>query len=326
MAKLAVVLITRNQAWNIQRLIESVLGESASVSSREVVLVDSASTDDTVEIARRFPLTILRLRPDQHLSAAAGRFVGYQRTRSEYILFLDGDMELRSHWLERALAVIDADCTIGIVTGPVIDILPSSVLTENTRSGSRCDEVAEVRMCGGAALYRRSVLEQVGSFNPYLYSDEEPELCVRVRSKGYRIVQLQCAIANHYSEPSNEVWGLISRRRRRLYLGSGQNIRYYVGTGLLWAYIRERDFVLVPLLVLGAGLLSLFWATVSQNWLWFRGWAMLSGSVILVDACRKRSFYLTIVSLVKRVFIIEGTIKGLLLRPLAPDTYPAKMT
>jgi len=39
-------------------------------------------------------------------------------------------------------------------------------------------------------MYRRAVLEEVGTFNPYLNSDEEPELGLRIRHAGYRILEL----------------------------------------------------------------------------------------------------------------------------------------
>src|SRR5205814_10040498 len=51
-------------------------------------------------------------------------------------------------------------------------------------------EVSRVSfVAGGAALYRRSVLEHVGTFNPYLFSDEEPELYIRIRHAGYQVLQ-----------------------------------------------------------------------------------------------------------------------------------------
>ena len=61
-------------------------------------------------------------------------------------------------------------------------------------------------MVGGAAMYRRSTLEEVGPFNPWMHSDGEPELCVRIRHAGYRILKLGHPIAYHYSDPD----GIIS--------------------------------------------------------------------------------------------------------------------
>ena len=81
MIELSVVLISKNQAWNISRLIESVLQATSSFLSSEIILVDSNSTDETVEFASRYPISIVRLRPGQRLSPAAGRYIGYQRPR-----------------------------------------------------------------------------------------------------------------------------------------------------------------------------------------------------------------------------------------------------
>src|SRR5207253_9727874 len=67
MTELSVVLITKNQAWNATRLIESVLEAISRLSSREVTLVDSASADETVELARSYAVSILRLRGGQPL-------------------------------------------------------------------------------------------------------------------------------------------------------------------------------------------------------------------------------------------------------------------
>src|SRR6266853_2928168 len=106
MIELSIVLISKNQAWNIARLIESVLQATSSIAMVEILLVDSASTDETVQVASRFPITILRLRPGHRLSPAAGRYIGYKRTRGDFVLFLDGDMELLQGWLRQAVQVM----------------------------------------------------------------------------------------------------------------------------------------------------------------------------------------------------------------------------
>jgi hypothetical protein len=47
--------------------------------------------------------------------------------------------------------------------------------------------------------------------------------------------------------------------------------------------------------------------------------------VVVGDAIRKRSVHRTIVSLVKRLFTIEGTVIGLRMKALAPETYSATL-
>jgi glycosyltransferase involved in cell wall biosynthesis len=326
MTDLAVVLIAKNQEWSVARLIESVLERTSFIPSREIVLVDSASTDRTIEIASQYPINIVRLLPDQQLTPAAGRYVGYKRTQHKFVLFLDGDMELHEGWLEHALRLLHKEPDIAVLTGRVID-LPKTTESYNhyvQEHQHQPDLVTDVLHGGGAALYRRDVLEQVGTFNPYLCSDEEPELCLRIRSAGYRVSRIEHPIALHYTDPIEDFVTLIRRWRRNLYVGSGQNIRYHLSTGLLWAYLKERGHGLPPFIGLAVGLASLLASLISHRVLWFTLWLLLVAVFIVIDAVRKRSLYRTFHSLLKRLLILDGTLRGLLHPPYDPDGYPAK--
>jgi glycosyltransferase involved in cell wall biosynthesis len=328
MPELAVVLISKNQAWNIGRLIESIILRTACVPSREMVLVDSASTDDTVATASMYAINVLRLRPDQPLSPAAGRYVGYKHTSAPLVLFLDGDMELCAGWLERALKVLRSQPDVAVVTGLTVDVWPATKAADSAEAEPSLEYstgLTEVPYIAGAGLYRRQALEHVGSFNPYLYSDEEPELCIRIRQAGYRIVQLDTPIAYHYSTPSEALSTLVNRWRRNLYLGAGQCLRYHFGTKTFWPYLRERGYGCVPGVGLAAGILGFGWSFYSQQWLWFQFWLLLFVMLVVVDTYRKQSLSLTVASLLKRLFIVDGTVRGFLLKPLTPESYPEKL-
>ena len=322
--ELSIVIITKNQAWNVCRLIESALQESGAVASHEIVLVDSASTDDTVALACRYPIGVLRLEPDQHLCAAAGRYVGCMHASGRYVLFLDGDMELCRGWLDRALRLFHAHPDVAAVTGNVVD-LPREATDHAHRCGEGNTAVAEeVRFGGGATMYRHAVLKEVGTFNPYIYSDEEPELCVRIRHAGYRVMKLQSPIAYHYTQPQNALSTVLARWRRNLYLGAGQSIRYHLGDGLLRTYLRERGYGLVPGLAVVVILITFAWSVWSGQrfGLWFL--ALIGVFTVVGNAMRKRSLHQTAVSLLQRLAILDGTIRGFLMKPRAPDEYPVR--
>ena len=232
-------------------------------------------------------------------------------------------MELCSGWLAKAIALLDASCDVAAVSGPWID-LPTNTTgdaeptSEILAAGQEMEEVCTV---GGAAIYRRSVLEKVGPFNPYLYSDEEPELCVRIRHAGYRIVRLKYTIAYHYSDPKHAVSTVLSRRRRNLYLGLGQVIRYHLGSELLWPYIRQRGYGCVPGFGLVVGLTALLATAVTHRRLWFSLWLLVLIGLAIGDGIRKRSAYRVLLSVVIRMVTVEGTIRGLLIAPDDPRNY-----
>jgi glycosyltransferase involved in cell wall biosynthesis len=333
MIELSVVLISRNQEWNIARLVESVLRETGSTPAREVVLVDSASTDRTREIAAHYPISVLKLDPDQRLSAAAGRYVGYKWSTGDLVLFLDGDMELYEGWLDHALGIMHTRSNVGALCGLVID-RPKEFQTTNKEnhtpsvdhrepSGSE-DSGVDVKQGGGAAMYRRSVLEQVGTFNPYLYADEEPELCLRIRHAGYRVFQLSHPIAFHYSVTFHTFSNFLDKRRHKFFLGYGQNIRYFLNSPLVWPYLKERGWAMFPALIICLGLIAAVASVLSSQWIWVALWAAFLIVLTLVMTIRKHSLKRALLTLFLRLLILEGAVRGFFLKPNDPASYPGK--
>src|SRR5258708_8844899 len=227
---------------------ESVSRETASVPSKEMILVGWASTDETVELARAYPIRIFRLRRGQPLSPAIGRHVGYKQARGEYVLFLDGDTELVEGWLAHALRVMRETPSAGAVTGHVINLPTAAAkgpvpLLRKTQTRAPREVLWGSYGGGGAAMYRRTVLEQVGTSNPYLNSDEWPELRLRIRHAGYRILELDYPIVRHYNDAPVAMSTVLGRRRRNFLLGIGQGARYHLGSALLWRWLSERWWV-----------------------------------------------------------------------------------
>jgi hypothetical protein len=55
----------------------------------------------------------------------------------------------------------------------------------------------EVDASGGDVLFRCPVFLELGGFNPRMIAGEEPELCVRVRERGYKILRLEAEMTLH---------------------------------------------------------------------------------------------------------------------------------
>ncbi len=324
MIELSVVIITKNQEWNITRLIESVINET-NVLKKEIVLVDSASTDKTVQLASLYPIKVIRFHDDQHLSPAAGRYVGYENTKGKYILFLDGDMELYPGWLKKAYELIITRSEVAAITGIVIDLPLNFIEKDNPElTEHKQDQGKIVKKTRGAALYKRSVLDNVGAFNPYLYSDEEPDLSIRIRHSGFKILAIEYPIAFHYSMPSNSLGTKIGRWRRNLYLGAGQNLRFHLGKDSFWNYLRERGFGIAPILALLCGFITIIWFWAIGNYVPILSWTISIVIFIIIDSIRKHSIYKTVVSLMERLFIADGTIRGFFIKPYPPEHYKGR--
>ncbi len=319
----SVVLISRNQVWNTRRLIDSVLAGTRFLDSSEVIFVDSSSSDGTAEAAAELPITVLRLSCEGPLTPAAGRYIGYKRSRGKYVMFLDGDMELFPGWLEQAFALLESSPEIAAANGVRVD-LPVDVQGEQA-SAAEPARVSDSRFLGGHCLLRRSVLEQVGSFNPFLFSEEEPALVMRIRHAGYRIVRVHRPMVFHYTSLPGEVSTIIGRWRRNLYLGAGQNLRYNLGSEIFWPYVRERAWGIAPLAVILGGTAAAGVGLLRGELIWFGLFAALVVAVAVGDLIRRRSLTRTFASLIERLCLADGTLRGFFLPPLPPESYPANV-
>ena len=322
MKDISIVIIGRNAEWSIARLLDSVASSVPANLPTEVIYVDSASSDRTLEIVGRYPVKPVCLTASQRLCASAGRFVGSQYATGKYVVFADSDMELLNGWLERAVQVLDRFPKIAVVSGRQIDT--EGQLTSETAAVGGCEENSfkEIRFAGSAAMFRREVLDVAGSWNPYIISDEEPELCLRIRHAGYRIVELQCPSVRHYGYLPPTIGALLSRRKRRLFVGYGQVIRYHLRTGLLSAYLKERGWVVIPALAGAAAAVAVLASLLSGNIVWLLGVCATLLLVFAADALRSHSFYKACFHMLHRTLILEGTIRGVFMRPHPSNEYP----
>ncbi|WP_170977416.1 glycosyltransferase [Halorussus salinisoli] len=202
---LSVVVIARNEADRIDRCLDAVRTATEAFDS-EVVVVDSNSTDRTVERASDHPASVLRI-PDDDLSApAAGRYVGAAFAAGEQVLFVDSDVVLADGWLEAAsrrlatapnLAGVGGHLDEGEATANDASETADGDATEATETTGTTQTTEEVDWLHGVALYDADALASVGGFDPFLRSLEDLHLGFELTREGYRLVQLPTVVGDH---------------------------------------------------------------------------------------------------------------------------------
>ena len=291
--RLAAVVIGRNEGRWIDSTLRSVLAAVDPFAGAEVVMVDSCSTDDTCEQAAALPIRLVELRPDAPLSPALGRLVGQQLTRSRYILFVDGDTEISAAWVRDALAYLDAHPRVAAVDGKLPEIYyeGTSVVGGSPDCFGAGDVPAAVEGLGGNAIYRRDMLERVGSFNPYIVSYEEGELAARLRKAGASVVRLPIVMGTHRTGPRGSLKELRRRYRDNLIKGYGQVLRVSLLQGTFREHARSMKRYLQFQAVLACAVIAGLASLVTGNGRILL--APLVGAVALVGAFMVRSRSLT---------------------------------
>ncbi len=203
--------------WNGERFLLSCLGSlrKQSFEDFETVLVDNGSTDGSIPFVRRnFPeVRVLPLGENRGFSAAVN--AGIRTSRTEYVALLNNDTEVDPDWLKALVRAADAHPEAGFFASKLVDFDDRRVLDGAgdvlRRSGlpyrlghgepdrRQYDETAFVfGACAGAALYRRSMLDDIGLFDEDFFANcEDGDLSFRAQLAGYRCLYVPESVVYH---------------------------------------------------------------------------------------------------------------------------------
>ena len=102
MSNVTVVILTRNEEKNIEGAIEN-----AKLVSEKVLIVDSGSTDRTVELAKENGATVVFREWDDNFSAQ--RNVALEHIDTDWVLYLDADERLNDRLLSDVKSAVESE-------------------------------------------------------------------------------------------------------------------------------------------------------------------------------------------------------------------------
>ncbi|MEM1248639.1 MAG: glycosyltransferase [Acidobacteriota bacterium] len=192
--EISVVVIGRNEGPRLARCLESVRG-AEGLAECQLIYVDSASTDDSVERARSFGADVVVLEAAP-FTAARGRNAGWRRAEAPLVLFLDGDTVLHPEFAAAAAREIERSGAAA-VWGHRRETRTADSLYNRLLDLDWIYPPGPSPFCGGDVLFRRGVLEAVDGYDEGLIAGEEPEMCRRVRALGESILHIDVPMTGH---------------------------------------------------------------------------------------------------------------------------------
>jgi glycosyltransferase involved in cell wall biosynthesis len=255
------VVIGRNEGKHLAACLESL-----RLQVRLVVYVDSGSTDDSLAIARRHSAGIVELDTSIPFSAARARNEGFNALRRTmpgvvYVQFVDGDCEVAHDWIGVAAGFLRSHSDVAVACGRRRERYPDDSVFNLLCDIEWDTPIGEARACGGDALMRVDAFEGAKGFRENLIAGEEPELCLRLRRRGWRIWRLDAEMTRHDAAMTrlSQWW----RRTVRTGYGVAQGVLLH-GKGSERYLVREavRPWawaVLLPFATLTLGLFSADW-------------------------------------------------------------------
>lgn len=234
----SVVVIGRNEGARLIRCLESVRAMRAPEGQVELIYIDSASTDGSPERAAACGAKVLIVRPERPC-AAVGRNAGWQAAAAPFVLFLDGDTLLHPDFV--------ADCLpqftlphVAVVWGHRRELHPEASMYNRVLDLDWVYPPGPSEFCGGDALIRHSVLQEVGGYDERLIAGEEPEMCRRMRAKGYVMLHVDRPMTGH--DLAMTRWSQYWRRAVRAGYAYAEVAQRFRGTHTpLWQHEVQRN-------------------------------------------------------------------------------------
>lgn len=237
---LSVVVIGRNEGERLVRCLQSIQRCDHGGLAFEVIYVDSASTDGSLQAARNSGAQAVLLQ-DAKPNAAKARNLGWRLARGRYVLFLDGDTELEPGFVVQALPALD-DHSLCAVWGHRREVRPQQSIYTRVLDLDWMYPPGPSLYFGGDVLVRRVALEQVGGFDHTLNAGEEPEMCARLRKQGWHILHIDVPMTRHdLAISSLKAWARRSYRSGIAYA----EVAWRMGRmgDPMWQHESRRDMV-----------------------------------------------------------------------------------
>jgi GT2 family glycosyltransferase len=255
-------------AWEIAR-------ETAGIEAETVVVVPPG--EGAPDLRRR--ARVIEVGPEQSSTPGANRNRGAEGATADWLLFLDGDVELLRGFMARALEGEAARPRVAGFGGRLDEKhWDGGRLVGGARDLYRGGKGGEVPYLAQAWLCRRTAFEAVGGFDARLPAEEDFELGARLRQAGWVLVAEPDLAGIHHCPPRPSLDELRRRWKNGMFAGPGLALRHARGTPLFGELLKRQWLYLGTLAYALFGLLALFSPLYFLLWLWglLFAWALLA--------------------------------------------------
>lgn len=217
--RVTIVIVTWNKKEDVINLLNSIRG--IKYDNFSIVVVDNASTDDTVPAIKAHDLRVHLIENLENLGGTGGFNTGIQYAISElaqdYIWLLDNDAEVTPDTLSELVKAMDGDASLGIAGSCIMSPEDRNLIVEagafvDWKSGTwgpnfryhryadlKVENVIEVDYVAAcSALVRDAVAKELGGMDGrYFLHWDDIDFCLSIRDLGYRCVSVLSSRVYH---------------------------------------------------------------------------------------------------------------------------------
>ena len=288
------IVIGKNEGWRLQKCLCSIstVVEHDQVVDYEIIYVDSRSTDDSVELARKYGADVYVI--EGVCNAAIARNIGAKEAKGDILFFIDGDMEIVSGFLPK---VLDGDGKLeypflsGIFNDIVHDINWQYLHTSRRHKLNEGDADAIETTTGGLFLIEHSLWNQIGSMDTRFTRSQDYDLGLRLSKIGIPLHRKGILLANHYMRQYNVREDYVSNVKYtalllRKHWNNIDYLKVFVAQQYTILALVSSIIIMISVSVWGGGLylLAIVYKNIKQHNPWQRYWQPMARDIVILCA------------------------------------------
>ena len=286
MSEITVVIPNYNGMKYLAECMTSLCREQQNAPGYEVLIIDNASADESVEYlekewCRKSGVRVSLIPMSENTGFCHAVNLGIRKAQSPYVILLNNDTKVEPGFLRGLYDAIREDERIFSVSAKMLMWDKPELIDDagdrycvlgwaySRGKGRPADKyeknVSVFSACGGAAIYRRSVFEEIGYFDEEHFAYlEDLDIGYRARIYGYENRYEPAAAVLHYGSASTG-----SRyNMRKTELSSANNVCVIGKNMPLFQWILN-----LPFFLLGFGIKFLFFCKKRMGKLYLKGLA-----------------------------------------------------
>lgn len=208
---ISVIIPNYNGSKYIKQCLNSL--KKQTYENYELIIIDNASQDNSIKIIEKHYPQVNLIKNKQNYGFSIAVNQGIKASKGEYVVLLNNDTVVFEDWLGNLVKCIEKDKKIFSVCSKMIRYNEKDKIDDaadeynilgwayKCGDGESIDKYIKDRQvfssCGGAAIYRKSVFEEIGYFDENFFAYmEDVDISYRAKIHGYK--NIYCSSAKVY--------------------------------------------------------------------------------------------------------------------------------
>jgi glycosyltransferase involved in cell wall biosynthesis len=197
--KVSIVIANYNRADFIDRAIRSCTSQLIFRTGYEIIVIDDASTDNSMEVIREFESDIVLHSNKENKGVAYCSNIGLKASSGKYWMRVDSDDFINAYMVYMMSEILEHNNEYDFIYCDHVRVDVHGVKKELIKLNNR----ENILQHGAGIMFRKTIIDDIGGYDDTLRNAEDYDLLSRLYLAGYKGFYLPIPLYRYYIHGKN---------------------------------------------------------------------------------------------------------------------------